>query len=391
MSATPELGERLAADGLLAAVLAAVDGPVVVTDAGGRVTSVGGLRRAMLARPEHELVGATFDSLFVGAAPCPDDGGTPVEAQVAGADGGTVTVSVRWSDLGHGGRVWVLTDLTDVKRLEADLRHSQQLESIGQLAAGVAHEISTPVQFIGDSALFLGDVIEDLVRLVEQYRLLRADCDGDRWYARRCGELTSLEDEIDVDATVQEALAAVTRTSLGVQRVGRIVGALKRFAHPGGQAMAPVDLAELVETSLVVSHHEYRFVADVVTELAVLPPVAGVASELSQVVLNLVVNAAHAIAQRPDGGRGTITVRLWRDGDFAALSVSDDGVGIPADIRDRVFEPFFTTKAAGQGTGQGLAIVRSVVVDGHDGTVDIDSRPGLGTTVTVRLPMGGLR
>jgi signal transduction histidine kinase len=265
------------------------------------------------------------------------------------------------------------------------------MEGIGQLAAGVAHEINTPVQFIGDSTRFLGDVLGDLMGLLEEYQQLRSECAGDPRFATRCQELLELEDDVDLELMRAEAPAAVTRTIGGVERVSRIVAALKQFAHPSAGTVSPIDLNQIIETTLVVARNEYRYVADVTTELGDIRPVIGDAGDLSQVVLNLVVNAAHAIADRGDGQQGAIRIRTSESDQGVELSISDTGTGIPDAIIERVFDPFFTTKEVGRGTGQGLAIVRSIVVERHHGSVDIATEPGVGTTFTIRFPSSGRR
>ena len=177
----------------------------------------------------------------------------------------------------------------------------------------------------------------------------------------------------------------------GLNRVASIVHSLKEFAHPKSPELTPVDLNRIIETSLIVSRHEWKYVAEVVTELAPdLPPVPCVADEFNQVILNLVINAAHAIgdALKARGGdRGKIFVRTRHEAPWAIVEVEDTGTGIPDEVRDRVFEPFFTTKAVGKGTGQGLAIVHAVVVKHHHGTIDLTTKPGRGTTFTIRLPL----
>jgi signal transduction histidine kinase len=171
-----------------------------------------------------------------------------------------------------------------------------------------------------------------------------------------------------------------------------IVGAMKEFSHPGSRQKKSVDLNHAIESTLTVSRNEWKYVADVVMDFdADLPPVLCLPSDINQAVLNLVVNAAHAIGQTARNnarGKGTITVRTRCDGDCVEIRVQDTGPGIPEEIRDRVFDPFFTTKEVGQGSGQGLAIVHSIVVARHGGTIGFHSKMGRGTTFILRLPIG---
>jgi PAS domain S-box-containing protein len=303
---------------------------------------------------------------------------------VAGGDGDAVRL--------YG----TLSDITQRKRLEADgermeleLRMAQKLEAVGQLAAGIAHEINTPIQFVGDSLQFLREAFEDLDRLVADYREAcnaeGAGPGGEELRAR----LERAEEQADLAYVRERVPMAFERTLEGVERVASIVRAMKEFAHPQSE-QAPADLNRALATTLTVARNEYKYVAEVETELAELPPVVCNLSDLNQVFLNLIVNAAHAIedAQCSSGEQGAIRIRTAREGESALVSVSDNGCGIPEEIRTRIFDPFFTTKAVGRGSGQGLAIARAVI-DRHMGTLELDSEPGSGTTFTIRLPIAG--
>jgi PAS domain S-box-containing protein len=283
--------------------------------------------------------------------------------------------------------VCVALDIRDRKRLEQELRHAQKLESVGHLAAGIAHEINTPIQFVGDNIRFLQDAFDDLTRVVAAYR----DLDGPARAADVLLQARKVEAEVDVEYLVGEVPQALDQTLEGVERVATIVRAMKTFAHPSTEDKAPADLNEAVCNTLVVANNEVKYAADVVTDLGDLPLVPCHLGDINAVLLNLVVNAAHAVTARvrDTGERGTITVRTRRDGDEVVIEVADTGVGIPPEIADRVFEPFFTTKEVGKGTGQGLALAYSIVYERHGGSIRFDSRPGTGTTFTVRLPVRG--
>ena len=185
-------------------------------------------------------------------------------------------------------------------------------------------------------------------------------------------------------------LLAIDQTLQGVERIATIVRAMKAFGHPSGEQKAPADLNQAVRDTLIVANNAFKYVADVVTELGELPPVWCHLGDINQVLLNLIVNASHAISEAVDGndGRGTITVRTSCDGAEVAIEVADTGVGIPPEIAERIFEPFFTTKEVGEGTGQGLSLAYSLVHDRHSGSIGFRTEPGLGTTFTVRLPVG---
>ena len=273
------------------------------------------------------------------------------------------------------------------RQAEVSLRHSQKLESVGQLAAGIAHEINTPVQFIGDNLRFLDGAFTDLLQLREACEdIVAAQSEDARTSAT--ATLHRMERDVDVEFVVEEVPGAIRQALDGVDRVGTIVRAMKAFGYTSNEAKAPVDLNEAITNTLVVATSELKYVADVVKDFDTLPPVWCYVGDINQVVLNLVINAAHAIsAAGPE--RGTITVGTRVEDGHVAISVRDTGTGIPPEVAERIFEPFFTTKEVGKGTGQGLALCWSLVVDRHQGTIGFDSEPGAGTTFTVRLPIRG--
>ena len=274
------------------------------------------------------------------------------------------------ADPAVGGLMLRLRDVTERRRLEAELRQAQKLESVGQLASGIAHEINTPIQFIDNNVRFLTDAFADLAGLL------------------RAAPPRPTATAVDVDDLLEEIPLALRDTLDGAVRVADIVRAMKAFGHPGEDSKSHADLNEAVRTTLVVAGGEIRPVADVVTDLGDLPPVWCNLADINQVLLNLVVNAVHAMAaqQTAAGGRGTLTVRTQQDGDDILLEVSDTGTGIPPEIADRVFDQFFTTKEVGKGTGQGLALAHALIHDRHAGSITFESAPGTGTTFRVRLP-----
>ena len=280
------------------------------------------------------------------------------------------------------------------QRLDQERRIAQRLEAVGQLAAGIAHEINTPVQFIGDSTRFVGSAFEDLQPVINAYRALGVAVAEGRADAPELA-MAALGAQEDADlAYLQERVpAAIERSSAGIERIREIVGAMREFGHTGSDSHDPSDINHAIQSVLTVARSEYKYVADVETELGDLPLVACNIGEVSQVFLNLIVNAAHAIdaARDDDGGRGTIRIRTGRENGTALISITDTGTGIPVEIRERIFDPFFTTKEAGKGTGQGLAISRSIVVDKHHGTITLDTAPGRGTMFTIRLPIADRR
>jgi PAS domain S-box-containing protein len=292
----------------------------------------------------------------------------------------------------------VLFDTTAAKQAELerqrlDLRLAQKLEAVGQLAAGVAHEINTPIQFIGDSVTFLKESADELLELTAVYReLLHSDEMIDREERRRRAE--DAEQVADLDYLIERVPPAFTRALDGIGRVTKIVRAMRQFAHPSTQR-APIDINEALQTTLTVATNEYKYVADIALDLEELPPVMANVSDLNQVFLNLIVNAAHAIESVVGAGeavhdRGTITVRSRRHEESVLITVGDTGCGIPPEIASRVFDPFFTTKPVGRGTGQGLAIAHTIIVERHHGAIHHEAGPDGGTVFEIRLPIDGL-
>ncbi len=278
-----------------------------------------------------------------------------------------------------------------LQRSQATLMQAHKLEAIGQLAAGVAHEINTPVQYISDNVAYVAAAFTSIGELVRTCAAaIGADGAVD---AAALGAARAASAAVDVQQLLIEIPRALTESLEGLERVASIVAALRSFSHPSRGRREPFDLNHGLLTTIAVARNEWRYVAEVATDLdPALPPVVGIRDELGQVFLNLIVNAAHAIAEateRGRPGRGVIAISSRQVRDQVTIRISDTGDGIPDEIRDRVFEPFFTTKALGRGTGQGLALTRSVVVERHAGAITFESTCGTGTTFIVTLPIGG--
>ena len=320
-------------------------------------------------------------------------GASPTEVLLFADDGAArpvllAEVPVRFGDGSF--LVEAFVDLADRKRLESQLRQAQKLEAVGQLASGIAHELNTPIQFVGDSVRFLQDGFESLQELLEQYRTAVHSLARDTGRLDVPDRLAKADDEADLDYLDENAGPAFTRTLEGISRVAGIVGAMKEFAHPDQGHKVPADLNRAIRNTLTITRNEYKYVANVETDLGELPPVLCHAGALNQVLVNLIVNAAHAIADRvgSSGEQGCIRIRSALEGEQVRIDVEDTGAGIPEEIHERIFDPFFTTKEVGRGTGQGLSIARAIVVDRHGGTLTFASEVGRGTTFTVRLPVG---
>ena len=266
-------------------------------------------------------------------------------------------------------------DITDRKLAEQRLAQGEHLESIGRLAAGVAHEINTPIQFLNDSVYFIREAMQDLLA-----------------HNAKLAAMLPVQPEVDenIEDLKKDLPPALDRVVDGLGRIAEIVRSMKEFSHVDQREMSRVDLNRAINSTLIIARSEYKYVAEVKTEFQELPPVTCHGGQINQVVLNLVVNAAHAIADKVKGTpeMGLIIVRTFTENGFAVVSVSDTGGGIPEVIRKRIFEPFFTTKEVGKGTGQGLSIAHNVI-KAHGGTLTFVTEIGKGTTFTVRLPLVG--
>jgi len=277
------------------------------------------------------------------------------------------------------------------ERIEGELRLAQKLESVGRLAAGIAHEINTPVQFVSDNVTFMRDALPGLGDTIRKYRALADAVDrlADPDATAAASQAREAEVAGDVDYTLANTPKALDAALDGLRRVAAIVRSMKDFAYPDRDEKTPIDLNRAIESTLMIAAHECKYVADVETDLAPLPPVSCHAGEINQAVLNLVINAAHAIRDLvgASGTKGKITVRTRCLPHAVEIAVSDTGCGIADRIRDKIYDPFFTTKEVGRGTGQGLAIVRNVIVDKHGGSLRFETAVGIGTTFFLQLPL----
>ncbi len=287
------------------------------------------------------------------------------------------------------GYVIASSDITNRRILEQQLLQSQKLESIGQLAAGIAHEINTPTQYVGDNLNFLKDGFSDLLKILNLCAKLHADPKPEEPSSELSAELVEAIKDVDLEYLREEIPDAISQSLEGIGQVTRIVSAMKEFSHPSLEEMIQTDINSALQSTVTVSRNEWKYVADIDWRLEPsLQSVICLPGELNQVFLNIIVNAAHAIADVVEGGeKGTITIRTRNDGDHVEISIADTGGGIPENIRHRIFDPFFTTKEVGKGTGQGLAIAHNVITAKHRGALCVQSEEGKGSTFIIRLPV----
>jgi PAS domain S-box-containing protein len=281
-------------------------------------------------------------------------------------------------------------DITERIVLREQLLQAQKLESVGQLAAGIAHEINTPTQYIGDNVRFLKDAFQDMGSLLTNYNKLLLAVKENTLSPETVKEISAAIEQTDAAYLLDEIPKAIDQTLEGVSRVAMLVNAMKEFSHPGTKEKLPLDLNRAIQSTITVSRNEWKYVAEMETEFdPSLPLIPCLPGEFNQVILNLIVNAAHAIAdvaQKGGPAMGKIKVQTLNSPEWAEVRIQDTGTGIPEKVRNRIFDPFFTTKAIGKGTGQGLAIAHSVIVDKHGGSIHFETEEGKGTTFIVRLP-----
>jgi len=283
-------------------------------------------------------------------------------------------------------------DITDRQKLEIQLQQSQKMEAIGQLAAGIAHEINTPTQFVGDNTRFFQDAYEDLIQIIREYENLIDKAKSDTLTGDLISGAEKRIQDMDLAYLADEIPVALEHTLKGVERITKIVQAMKIFSHPGMISKEPTDVNKEIEKTITISRNEWKYVAQMETDFdANLPTVPCFRAELNQVILNMIVNAAHAIAEadaNASAERGIIRIQTYHEDNWVKIRISDTGAGIPSEIRQKIFDLFFTTKEPGKGTGQGLAISHTVIVEKHKGTLDLESQEGQGTTFIIGLPLG---
>lgn len=295
------------------------------------------------------------------------------------------------------GSIHVFRDITEIKKnkkkqqlQQTKALHSQKLESVGQLASGIAHEINTPIQFISSNITFFDEAFTDLQTAINN--IVKA-CSTEAVSAQTIfNELKGA----DWNYLEEEIPTALQQSKEGLNRVSSIVRAMKEFSHPGDRETQDVNINNVIKTTVTVSRNEWKYVADIKLELdPELPKISCLSDEMGQVILNLLVNSAHAIEDKlgetPEEEKGTITIVTAQQPPWVVIRISDTGNGMPKHVMKKIFEPFFTTKSTGKGTGQGLAIAYDVVANKHGGSIQVDSQVGQGTTFTIELPLSSIQ
>jgi len=338
-------------------------------------------RQAIMTEALRKTLDTGATQTFENNTPGPDGETLWFDSQIA-----PVTVDGRIV-----GAVLVSQDVTERKRTHAELLAGRHMALLGTLAAGVAHEINTPIQFIGDSIQFLRQSCAEMLALFDKVQSLRQSAAHGQPLAEVIAEAEQAEQAADLPYLRENMPEAFERCIDGLNRVTTIVRSLKEFAHPAAGQMGLVDLNRVVQNTLTIATNEYKYVARLETDFGDLPPVTCYAGEMGQAVLNIVVNAAHAIADvvKDSDKKGLISVRTRQQGQSVLITISDTGTGIPEQVRARIFDPFFTTKEVGRGSGQGLAIAWSTVTKAHGGELTFDTKPNEGTTFYLRIPIDG--
>ncbi|SBW12238.1 PAS/PAC sensor Signal transduction histidine kinase [uncultured Alphaproteobacteria bacterium] len=296
------------------------------------------------------------------------------------ADGRRLAVAYAAAPLEEAGRrrlaVISFRGIDALKAAQREALQASRLASVGQLAAGVAHEINTPIQYVGDNLRFIQDTFPDIAAACAEVRA--------QW-----PEAEAVLARFDVKEVLAEYPDAIGQALQGVGHVTQIVRSMKDFSHPGGGAKVGTDINAAIESTVTVCRNEWKHVAQLTTDLdPALPKILCYPSDIHQVLLNLVINAAHAVGERADGATGRIRIATRHDDGWVEVRVADDGPGVPKALRDRIFDPFFTTKGVGKGTGQGLSICQDIVVRKHGGKLFLDETETQGATFVVRLPIG---
>ncbi|PPC92176.1 MAG: hypothetical protein CTY34_00800 [Methylobacter sp.] len=391
------LSERVHNESKLVALIENMANGIIVINARGSIQHINHAASRIFGYSEQELIGRNVAILM------PKDVGEMHDQYIANyfntdiakildirreveavrSNGEVFPLELKVSKLEfQGGQFFIgsVSDLSEVKSLELQLYQARKLEAIGQLAAGIAHEINTPIQYIGDNLRALEESFNDLIALLNEYR----ECIKQAVPACR-DAMAAAENRHSADYIIDDTPKAIRQSLEGTERVRNIVRAMKDFSHIDRSQISRININEAIKNTLTIAHNEYKYLADIVTDFSELPSVECYASDLNGVFLNLIVNAAHAIEAK-GAGRGRISISTKVDGYEVEIAISDTGAGIDKKISQRIYDPFFTTKEVGKGTGQGLHIAHQVISK-HNGKIWFSSEANQGTTFFIRLPL----
>lgn len=283
--------------------------------------------------------------------------------------------------------VGVAKDISQQLMVEAQLRQAQKLESIGELAAGIAHEINTPTQYVTTNIKFLDESFGELIKNINGISTLRSNLNNNTSLEEMSAELDQMIDDESISYLTEDIPNAIKESEEGLRRISEIVKSVRQLAHPGETKKGYYSLNEIIKDATTVSANEWKYIADIELDLSPdLPEIPCLKGEMGQVILNLIINSAHAIEEQGKQDKGTIAISTFTEENFVVMTIKDDGCGMSQSVMDKAFDPFFTTKQVGKGTGQGLAITHNVIVTIHNGSIKIDSIKGEGTTLTIKLP-----
>lgn len=388
-------------------IVMAISSMLISTDTHGRITQWNTQAEHIMGRARQEVFGRLIDTcglawdgapVLAGMRDCRSTG-RPVrldDVRFTRPDGREgflgMTISPIHRERQEDRGVLILgQDITEHKHRQQQLAQAQKLEAIGQLAAGIAHEINTPIQYVSDNTHFLRGAFWELMQLMEAYAAVVQAANVGPVPEELLRTINAMVTETNVDYLCQEIPTAIQQSLEGVERVAEIVRAMKEFSHPDEGEKVAIDLNKSIESTVTVTRNEWKYTAEMMLDLDPdLPEVPCFPGEINQAFLNIIVNAAHAIGDvvgEGHNGKGSITVSTRRRGAWAEVRIADTGTGIPEKIRSRIFDPFFTTKEVGKGTGQGLAIAHAVVVEKHGGTITFETEEKQGTRFIIRLPL----
>jgi signal transduction histidine kinase len=283
------------------------------------------------------------------------------------------------------GYLLLMDDITEKKHLENRHHQSMYLESIGQLSAGIAHEINTPMQYISDNLSFLED---SFINVAKAFWTIKKSLSSNTINTE---QLNSIFKEADIEYLSEELPLAFSQTTEGVKRVCSIVKAMKEYSHPNSEEKVATNINDCINITITISKHTWKYHSEMEVFLdSELPEVMCHPGPFNEVILNIIVNAADAIKDRIENNesidKGKITIQTLNKEDFAEIRISDTGGGIPLSIQEKIFDPFFTTKTIGKGTGQGLALSYRIIKERHNGELYFETVPGESTSFIIQLP-----